>query len=235
LRDFRGGTFVPLVVQALGRDRARIKRVGVLVAKLRVGWVTAFLVFACSIAVAQADRTDPVSWIHYKQEIRLSDMPSLTAASEDPSAVLATALKTIVQCKNLCCPKDSAIEDVVLTGPRTLKDLSTALQGGNFWSDHPQAIHTQYAAQGAVDPGFILTALLDHNPTVIEWKSNFYIVYGAIFDETLHYSGRREYAVHRFLLLDPRFSGDQRQVEFNRDTDDWKTVQGLMRVTVERY
>jgi len=204
-------------------------------AKLHVGFFTAFLVFVCGMAAAQADRTDPVSWVHYNQEIRVADLPLLTAPSADPSTVLATALKTIVQCKNLCRPRDSALEEAALTGPQSLRDLSAALQGGHFWSDHPQAIRAGYAAQGAIDPGFILTALLDHNPAMIEWKSHFYIVYGAIYDETLHYSGRREYAIHKFLLLDPRFSGDQRQAEFNRDTDDWGSVQGLMTLTMNQH
>jgi hypothetical protein len=205
---------------------------------LPVRSVTAFLIFvygACTLATAQADLTDPVSWVHYKQEIRLADLPSLTAPSDDPSVVLQTVLETIVHDKTLCCAKDSAFEDAVLSRPRSLKDLSAALQGGRFWSDHPQALHAGYAAPGAIDPGFILAALLDHHAAVIEWKSRFYIVYGAIFDETLHYSGRREYAIHKFLLLDPRFSGDRSQAEFNRDSDDWGTVQGLMTLTVEQH
>jgi hypothetical protein len=81
----------------------------------------------------------------------------------------------------------------------------------------------------------ILAALLNRHAAVIEWKSRFYVVYGAIFGETLHYSGRREYAIHKFLLLDPRFSGDRSQAEFNRDSDDWGSVQGLMTLTVEQH
>jgi hypothetical protein len=68
---------------------------------------------------------------------------------------------------------------------------------------------------------------------LIEWNSHFYIVYGAVFNETLHYSGRREYAVRKFLLLDPRFSDQRRMAEFNRETDDWGKVQGLMTLMIE--
>jgi hypothetical protein len=74
----------------------------------------------------------------------------------------------------------------------SVKDLNGTLQGGRFWSDHPLAIYAEYVAQNAIEPGLIIiiAALQAHDPGLIEWNSRFYIVYGAIFNETLHYSGR---------------------------------------------
>jgi hypothetical protein len=38
-------------------------------------------------------------------------------------------------------------------------------------------------------------------------------------------------AVHKILLLDPRFSDERRTVSFDRLTDDWGKVQGLLMLT----
>jgi hypothetical protein len=59
-------------------------------------------------------------------------------------------------------------------------------------------------------------------------------MYGAIFDEILYTDGRRQLAVHRLSLLDPRFSDQRRETEFNRDADDWGKVQGLLTLAIAR-
>ena len=40
-------------------------------------------------------------------------------------------------------------------------------------------------------------------------------------------------AIHKFLLLDTRYSDSRRKVVFNRETDDWSKVQGMLRVTIQ--
>lgn len=202
-------------------------------AKLHVLSVSVFLVLVSYFSYGQTEPADPVSWFHPNQEVRVSNLPSLTASSTDSSAVLTTALEIIFHDKAMCCAKGSAFEAAALSGPQSLKDLSAALQGGHPWSDHPLTVQAKYFAQGSIEPGLIINALVDHHAAIIEWKSHIYVVYGAIFDETLYYSGRRQYAIHRFSLLDPRFSDRRRETEFDRDTDDWGKVQGLMTLTVE--
>jgi hypothetical protein len=44
--------------------------------------------------------------------------------------------------------------------------------------------------------------------------------------------GGSAFMIHKLLLLDTRFSGSRREASFNRDTDDWSKVQGLLRLTV---
>jgi hypothetical protein len=34
-------------------------------------------------------------------------------------------------------------------------------------------------------------------------------------------------------LLDPRFSDQRRETQFNRDADDWGQVQGLLQLAIE--
>ena len=46
-------------------------------------------------------------------EVRISDLPSVTAKSKDASDVLAASLEIILRDKDICCGKNSALEDDV--------------------------------------------------------------------------------------------------------------------------
>lgn len=48
------------------------------------------------------------------QEVRINDLPSLTAKSRNPSDVLASAVEIILHDRKACCGKDSALEDSVV-------------------------------------------------------------------------------------------------------------------------
>ncbi len=45
-------------------------------------------------------------WFLHNQEVYVANLPSLTAPSAEPSAVLATALETIIPERDVCCGKD---------------------------------------------------------------------------------------------------------------------------------
>ena len=149
--------------------------------------------------------------------------------------MLATALETVLHDKAVCCGKDSALEDAVLSEPLSLKELSTKLQGRHLLSDGRRiVVSAEYDPQSSINSGLIIGALLDQHAPLIEWKSHLYVLYGAIFNETRYYSGMRQYAIHKLLLLDPRFSDQRRETEFNRETDDLGKVQGLLTLAVVR-
>ena len=80
----------------------------------------------------------------------------------------------------------------------------------------------------------IVGALLGQHTLLIEWKSHWYVLYGAIFNETRYSSGMQQYAILKLLLLDPRFSDQRRETEFNRETDDLGRIQGLLTLGVVR-
>jgi len=206
------------------------------VAKLHVLSVSAFLIFLSCFAHGQ--ESNPSVFLP-NQEVRVTNLPSLTAPSTSTAAVLATALETILHDKAVCCGKDSALEDAVvyagLSDPVSLKELSDKLQGKHLLSDGRSIVVTaEYAPQSSIGPGLMIGALLGQHALLIQWKSHLYVLYGAVFDETRYYSGQREYAVRKLFLLDPRFSDQRREVVFNRETDDWGKVQGLLTLTVVR-
>jgi hypothetical protein len=51
--------------------------------------------------------------------------------------------------------------------------------------------------------------------------------------DTVYYKGESANEISKFLLLDTRFSDERRKVFFNRQTDDWGKVQGLLMLKAE--
>ncbi len=168
------------------------------------------------------------------QEVRIGDLPSLTAKSRDASDVLVASVEIIFRDKEVCCGKNSALEDSVQRAdPMSLKDIGARLQGRHLLSDgRPFLVTAEYLPAAAVNSGQLIGALMEKHAPLMEWNSRLYVVYGVIFDETLDLStGARMDAIRKFLLLDARFSNARRQVSFDRLTDDWGKVQGLLMLT----
>lgn len=205
-------------------------------AKLRFFSVSSSLILVFCLAVpglAQDQVQDTCYLFSPNAEARVTNLPSLTAPSKDPSAVTATAVEIVLRDQTLCCGKDSALGDTVLSDPRTLKELSTKLQGRHLLSDgRPIMVNAEYAPEISINSGSIVGALKDQRASLFEWKSHVYVLYGAIFGETRCQSGARQYSIVKLLLLDPRFSDQRREAVFNRETDDLGKVQGLLTLSV---
>jgi hypothetical protein len=205
-------------------------------AKLRFFSVSSSLILVFCLAVpglAQDQVQDTCYLFSPNAEARVTNLPSLTAPSKDPSAVTATAVEIVLRDQTLCCGKDSALGDTVLSDPRTLKELSTKLQGRHLLSDgRPIMVNAEYAPEISINSGSIVGALKDQRASLFEWKSHVYVLYGAIFGETRCQSGARQYSIVKLLLLDPRFSDQRREAVFNRATDDLGKVQGLLSLSV---
>lgn len=67
--------------------------------------------------------------LYQDQEIEVHDLRSLTARSPHSSDVLLTSLETVFHDREICCGKDSALEDSAAAGdPKSLKDVASKLQ-----------------------------------------------------------------------------------------------------------
>jgi hypothetical protein len=166
-----------------------------------------------------------------EQEIRVHDLPALTARSTHSSDALATSLEIIFNNKEICCGKDSALEDSVQSAdPKSLKDVAAKLQGRHLLSDgRPITVTTEYLAPDQVTAGHLIAMLRDQRPALMMWNAHLYVVYGASYVETDDYSTNQiAYAVHKFLLQDVRFSDARRSISFDRLTEDPSKVQGLL-------
>lgn len=169
------------------------------------------------------------------QVVEVKDLPVLKARSDDASAVLATALETVLHDEDVCCGKDSSLGDAVLSAA-SLKELSAKLEGRHVLGDGRSImVHAEYFPQSPALARPIVKALMDQQSMLLEWNSRVYVLYGANFDEIRQYNPDDwMFTILKFSLLDVRFSGQRRETEFNSKTDDWKTIQGAMRVSVVR-
>lgn len=183
---------------------------------------------AAAVAFAQ---TSPAFFPN--QEIRVGNLPSMTAPSADTPAVIATALEAILHNKDLCCGKYSGLENDVFSASPSLKALSAKLQGKHVLGDGLSVmVRTEYVPKSSIGSATVIRTLLHQQPMLLKWKSHVYVLYGAVFDESRDDDGTRQYLIHKLLLLDLRYSDRRRETEFNRETDDWGTLQGLLTVSV---
>lgn len=177
-------------------------------------------------------------WQVYRpnQEVRVPQLPALMARTHDLSDVLLTSLDIVFNDASICCGKDSALEDRALTAnPLSLKEIASKIRGRQLLSDgRPVMIHADFLPTApSVDISWqIIGELRDKQALLLVWNSHLYVLYGADFDEVSSDDGSRAFMIHKLLLLDTRYSGSRRVVTFDRETDDWSKVQGMLRLTV---
>jgi hypothetical protein len=204
-------------------------------AKLRCCRSTVLKRLACAVIPYLALGCSAYGQVHYpEQEVRIQDLPSLTVRSRDASEVLAASVEITLRNKEVCCGKESSLGDRVRSGEaRSLKEVARRLQGRQLLTDgRPINIGAEYFAPDEINSGYLVNMLTAKRAPLLEWNSHVYVVSGVVFEEYVDSSGAMMYSIHRFLLLDTRFSGARRQVGFNRESDDWGKVQGMLLLTV---
>ena len=199
---------------------------------------TCFLAVCISSGSAHGQVDSPSQKIYSPHhEVRIGDLPSLIAASKEPAVVLATSVEMILRDKEVCCGKDSALEDSVeRADPLSLKDVAEKLRGRHLLADGiPITITAEFQPAATVNAGELIAALMDKRALLMEWSSHLYVICGAIFSETIDpYSGVTSDAIDKLYLLDTRFSGSRRELSFSRETDDWGKVQGILMLKAAR-
>jgi len=193
------------------------------------------LVLASACAFGQQTPT----WQAYRpnQEVRVPRLPVLMARSHDPSDVLLTSLDVVFHDRSICCGKDSALEDRALTAdPVSLREIAAKIAGKQLLSDgRPVQITADMlpAAPGIDISPSIVRALRSNHPLLMVWNSHLYVLYGAVFDEVVDSDdGSSAFMIHKLFLLDVRYSGPRQEMIFNRNTDDWAKVDGLLMLGV---
>jgi hypothetical protein len=181
---------------------------------------------------------NPGGWQVYRpnQEVRVPQLPALMAHTHDPADVLLTSLDIVFHDSGICCGKESALEDRAQTAdPASLKEIASKIEGKWTLSDGRRILITPDfpPPSPSIDISFwIVRALRDKHAMLTVWNSHLYVLYGAVFDEVANDDGSSQFMIHQLFLVDPRYSGPRREVVFNRDTDDWNKVAGVMLLTV---
>jgi hypothetical protein len=164
------------------------------------------------------------------QEIRVRELPLLAARSTHASDVLATSLEIVFNDKEVCCGKNSSLEDSLqASNPKSLKDIASKLQGRHRLSDgRPIMVTAEYLTPDQVIAGHLIYMLGANHAPLMMWDSHLYVVDGLKYAENADSDGGVSYVTHKFLLQDPRFSDSRRAVSFDRLTEDAGKVQGLL-------
>ena len=168
------------------------------------------------------------------QQARVSGLWVLVARSHEPSDVLLTSLDIMLHDGSACCGPDSALGDSAeKSDPSSLKDVAAKLQGRHLLSDGRLTMVTaEYLDPAAINSGTLIATLHDQHALLMEWNFHVYVCYGATYRQDYDYrTGAVLYTIRKFLLLDTRYSDSRRKVVFNRETDDWSKVQGMLRLT----
>jgi hypothetical protein len=165
------------------------------------------------------------------QEVRVSDLPALMARSKDPSDVLLTSLDTIFHDRHICCGKDSALQDSAQRAdPSSLRDIAAALPGRHLLSDgRAIMVGAEYWDPTAINSGRLIGTLRSKHALLMEWNSHLYVCLGVTYRQDYDPgTGIELDTILKFLLLDTRYSDARRDLVFNRETEDWSKVQGML-------
>jgi hypothetical protein len=88
------------------------------------------------------------------------------------------------------------------------------------------------AAAGNSNSSNPIREIMEKRALLMEWNAHLYVVYGVTYDTIYDPKGGSGNEILKFLLLDTRFFDDRRKVSFDRQTDDWGKVQGLLMLKV---
>lgn len=173
--------------------------------------------------------------LYQDEEVLIPDLPWLTAQTPDPTDVLTTSLRTILHDKEICCGRDSALEDSVQhADPGSLKDVAAKIGGRHLLSDGiPITIQTTYLTPENTSVWAVVNMMKDHHAPLILWKSHLYVVYGMDYRRVADNDGGIGLYIHKLLLWDTRYSDARRTVVFDRTIEDPSKVQGLLFLIVE--
>jgi hypothetical protein len=172
--------------------------------------------------------------IRPNQEIRVPDLPRLKARNRDRSDVLLTSLDIIFHNHEICCGRDSALEDSAQKADsRSMKDIFAKLQGRHLLGDgRPITVNVTDMMPYSQNPTAIVDALAKKQALLLMWNSRLYVMAGVLYDESYYQDGTRTDTVNKFYLLDTRYTDGRRDVTFTRTKDDWNDVQGLLLLSV---
>ena len=172
---------------------------------------------------------------HPDQEVHVASLPAVVAASTNEPDVMLASLATAVMNPDVCCGRNSALEDQAPSDGKSLKELGAKVRGKHYLDAGGSIVVTdQYWPGASVNAQDIVGSLIAQRPLLIDWDGHLYVVYGALFDEYRYNDGRIEWVIKKLSLVDTRFSDKGRFLSFDRQTDDWGKVSGLLALAITR-
>jgi hypothetical protein len=152
------------------------------------------------------------------------------AVSPQPFYVLLTSLDTVLHDKDVCCGKDSALEDSLKSAdPQSLKDVASKLDGRHLLSDgRPIKVTTECLSGDQASGGHLIKMIHDQHPALMQWNSQIYVVHGVDYFWQSDGQGGTYAQLHKILLWDTRYSDSRRDVTFTVGSVDPTKVEGIL-------
>ncbi len=193
------------------------------------------IIMSCCMNANSQDYYDSYI-VRPNQEVQIASLPSVVAASKSKSDVMVSSVATAVIDPDVCCGRNSALVDRVdSANGRSLMLLGEKLRGKHYMDSGLSIVVTdQYWPGASVNADDIVASLMARRPLLMDWSGRLYVLYGAVFDEYIYTSGKDVRVIHTLMLVDTRFSDRRRYVSFNRQTDDWGKVTGLLALAITR-
>ena len=96
--------------------------------------------------------------------------------------------------KQICCGKDSALEDSVQSSdPKSLKDIAGRLQGRHLLSDgRPLMVTVEYLTPDQINAGHLIYMLRENHAPLMMWNSHLFLVNGLSCVESIDSSDARD-------------------------------------------
>lgn len=166
------------------------------------------LAVRCMVASCLALCCHAYGQASYEQEIHVHDLPSVTARSTHASDVPAVSLEIVFNDKDVCCGKNSALEDSVPScDPKSLKDIGSKLQGRHLLSDgRAVTVTAEYLTPDQLSAGHLIYMLAANHAPLMVWNSRLYVLNGVSYVESIDNDSGVSYMTHKFFLDDTRFS-----------------------------
>ena len=203
--------------------------------RLRLAFLPILLVLASWVNAAGQSETDTYA-VHPNLKVSVRSLPSFVSASKSDSAVITASLATLFMDPRICCGRNSGLEDQVGSiDVLSLREVGTRVRGKHYMSDGSSFVVTDhYWTASSVTPEVIIGSLSAQRPLLMTWDGHLFVLYGVVFDEYKYDSGLTTHSIRKLLLVDTRYSDDQRYLSFDRQSDDWGKVGGLLALTVTR-
>ena len=168
--------------------------------------------------------------LYVDQEVEVHNLPALVAHSHDPVEILLTALDTVLHDHDVCCGKDSALEDSLEgVDPQSLKDVASRLQGRHLLSDgRPIKVTAEYLTSADISSGHMITTIANQHAAIMKLYSHLYVVHGLAYFWQSDGNGGVYMQLHKLFLSDPRYSDSRREMTFTIGTDDLSKVEAVL-------
>jgi hypothetical protein len=89
-------------------------------------------------------------------------------------------------------------------------------------------VEADFVPAASVNASLLIADFRQKQPLFMQWNSHIYVAYGVVYQETVDTSSGVSDAIYKVFLRDMRFSDERRDIVFDRLTDDWGKVEGVL-------